>query len=259
MLDAARVSTAGRVSNCENAATSALCTAHLNGCHNKEHPLYHAQRQHCRRTCGLCMNHEAIIGLRPIIWLHVPKTGSSFATALTQFACDAQNKQDVIHTIKELGVETSCWNRRCGKGSFLRFTSGHHPLWGLHVSEPTETKKGALQVCDDQARVKGNQTRKGQCLNDLPRTITDQDLSHVVMMVREPKQRIVSGWKSNKHDCPWSHPCQANVHNYTQHAKNCMAQMLVGQNCGSTKPFTASVADLSSRVTRFGENLCALS
>jgi hypothetical protein len=131
------------------------------------------------------MNHAAITGLQPIVWLHIPKTGSSFATTLAQCACAAHNRQDVIHTIQEPGLETSCWNRRCGEGSFLRFNSAHMPLWGLHASESTETKEGALQVCDEW--VEGNQTREGQCPNGLPRTIADQDLSHVVMMAREPR------------------------------------------------------------------------
>lgn len=63
--------------------------------------------------------------LEPIFYVHVPKCGSSFATALAHLECG--DKIDEELTIKEPGP-TEKWNENCGDGSFSRFEMGHDPL-----------------------------------------------------------------------------------------------------------------------------------
>jgi hypothetical protein len=103
------------------------------------------------------------LAVEPMFYIHVPKCGSSFATALAHLACGDKIEEDM--TVREPGnppIGTETWNSKCGDGSFTRFDSGHVPL---------------------------------------PKTMSDDELSKVVMMVRSPKSRMSSAYIHNLHDC----------------------------------------------------------
>lgn len=161
--------------------------------------------------------------LLPLVWLHVPKTGSSFATTLAHFGCpkipadvkvkevtwkNPFNKSDIAMPFSQQYAITSwCPN------AFARFESGHAPVppWA--------------------------------------------QLEHVVTMFRDPKYRLVSGYFHNYHDCPhlrkrffcpgenlncnylfrtpmWRQ--MERLGEYHKCTSNCQAQMLTGNNCGVT-------------------------
>jgi len=151
--------------------------------------------------------------IEPIYYLHVPKCGSSFATAVAHLACG--DKIDRESTVDEPGnpvdhLATQKWNKKCGDGRFARFESGHEPL------DPT---------------------------------MSDESLSKVVMMVREPNARISSGYMHNLHDCfplqkkynikhqdaqPWQPDGELDpsiLEEYARCVHSCMTNMLIGHSC----------------------------
>lgn len=112
-----------------------------------------------RTISGLRINNLGVseADIKPIYYVHIPKAGSSFATAIAHLACG--NKIDEKDVVKEPG-RTEKWKRKCGEANIARFQSGHDPL-------------------EDGI-----------------------DLRTVVTLVRPAKQRIISGYMHNLHDCP---------------------------------------------------------
>lgn len=104
--------------------------------------------------------------LRRIFYLHVPKCGSSFATALVQYACPTFPKN---LTVREPSLLKFPTNRKMDyqhycDGRFKRFNSGHEPL--PKVATPLFFKE-----------------------------------NNVVTFVRNATERIISGFLHNFHDC----------------------------------------------------------
>jgi len=158
----------------------------------------------------------------PPYWLHVPKTGSSFATSIAHLVCGDRIPQDVI--VKEPVQFHHQWGGSCPKDKFLYFESGHGPL--------SETGSKMLK--------------------------------NVVVMVRDPTQRILSGYYARPeeplHDCPRlrqkyhckSHGrCDGDIKRagklitnpdvippveYAECVQNCATNMLTGSPCASTDP-----------------------
>lgn len=66
------------------------------------------------------------LDVRPIVYVHIPKCGSSFATLLVQYSCPDYPKnltvQEPTFFIQENDVDRLC------PGAFARFESGHAPL-----------------------------------------------------------------------------------------------------------------------------------
>jgi hypothetical protein len=129
--------------------------------------IHDASYDHDASGGGAGLDHDPTVqkrlAIEPMFYVHVPKCGSSFATALAHLACGDKIEKEM--TVREPGVPskgTEDWNSKCGEGSFARFDSGHVPL---------------------------------------PRTMSDQELNKVVMMVRSPKSRISSAYIHNLHDC----------------------------------------------------------
>lgn len=96
--------------------------------------------------------------VNPIYYLHVPDSGSGFATTIAHHACGDRIPQDTLVAEPEEFFEQ--WSGKCDQGNFGRFRSGHDPL---------------------DARM----------LN----------LSNVVVMMRDPSQRVLSGYYRNLQDC----------------------------------------------------------
>ena len=149
--------------------------------------------------------------IEPIFYLHVPKCGSSFATAIAHLGCgDKIDKKMRLEEPGKRGRATQEWNQKCGDGRFARFESGHAPLDEI---------------------------------------MSDQSLSKVVMMIREPKARISSGYIHNLHDCtplqekynikdqdgrhwqPKGAVDPAILGEYATCVHSCMTNMLIGRDC----------------------------
>eukprot|EP00971_Amphidinium_carterae_P136584 2706133-Amphidinium_carterae.1 len=88
---------------------------------------------------------------------------------------------------------TRFWQLLCGNDKFILLTGGHQPLW-----QPKGLKAFA-------ARYQRTKERKrlfvsyGHAFGTV-REVSDAYLSHVVTMIRDPRQRAVSGWYNGKHD-----------------------------------------------------------
>lgn len=99
--------------------------------------------------------------LLPVWWLHVPKCGTSFGTALIHLACGSHIGENESIDDYRFNQYTGDWTERCGKDKLWRF-GGHDPL---------------------------------------QRHMTTEKLGHVAAMFREPSQRAISGWYHDRHDC----------------------------------------------------------
>jgi len=66
-------------------------------------------------------------GLMPILWLHVPKTGSSFATTLAHFGCPSLPAELTTKEPARFQIKYPPWRYGC-ENSFQRFESGHAPV-----------------------------------------------------------------------------------------------------------------------------------
>jgi hypothetical protein len=97
--------------------------------------------------------------INPIYYIHVPLSGSSFATTVAHHACRGKLPQKVW--VREPTAFLKEWSPQCGESQFARFKSGHQPL----------------------------------------QDVREGDLSHVVMMMRDPTERVISGYYNDLHDC----------------------------------------------------------
>mmetsp|Transcript_28351 Transcript_28351/g.62775 ORF Transcript_28351/g.62775 Transcript_28351/m.62775 type:complete len:440 (+) Transcript_28351:67-1386(+) len=184
----------------------------------------------------------------PIIWLHVPKAGSMFETALVHYACEdrvppgyklleAMDLSIFRLKYRDWHIETnmSCtfngksfpqgsknqfpcstarWQAACGREKFYHFQSGHYPLWRL---------PGALPRSPGQAL--------GTPFGTIAK-VNDGHLSQVVVLLRDPPQRTVSGWLADKHSCTKA----TNIMDYQRCVSSCHTQMLIGVWCGFMEP-----------------------
>jgi hypothetical protein len=164
--------------------------------------------------------------INPIYYLHVPESGSGFATTLARHACGDELSQDVaVLDPSKLEEESTC-----NSSKFKRFVSGHDPL---DVRE-------------------------------------DADLAHVVMMVREPSQRVLSGYFNDLHACPdlrvkynchesgGAYTCDGDAANenggmvrdpeaippleYAKCVENCTSNMMTGRFCSDSGPVNVDQA-----------------
>jgi hypothetical protein len=164
---------------------------------------------------------ERAHAISPIYYLHVPESGSGFATTIAHHACGSTIPEDVV--VVEPRDFFKIWASSCNRSRFSRFQSGHDPLTG----------------------------------------VVDDDLGHAVVMLRNPSQRIISGYYNDMHDC-WDlrkkYKCKSSgqfkcegdtvaedgrsVRNpqaipppeYGQCVENCSANMLTGRACAETGP-----------------------
>mmetsp|Transcript_74528 Transcript_74528/g.197971 ORF Transcript_74528/g.197971 Transcript_74528/m.197971 type:complete len:316 (-) Transcript_74528:92-1039(-) len=174
-----------------------------------------------------CSGHASPGSILPAYWLHIPKTGSNFATTIVHTTCG-----DSIKPNKSFMSPRSFfrhYGRRCPEDKFLRFQSGHVPL-----------EQGRPEI-----------------------------LSHVVVMAREPRQRIISGYYAfpqalhscrrlqKAYHCKRGGQCDGALEkegrympnpdvipprDYGECVENCLANMLTGADCGSATPPNVSLA-----------------
>lgn len=160
--------------------------------------------------------------LLPLVWLHIPKTGSSFATTLAHFGCPGI---PASVTVKEV----SWLNRLNSSGDAVPFFTIYPPnVWCPHSFSRFESGHAPIRPWEKY--------------------------EHVVSMFRDPKRRLVSGYFHNFHDCPRlrrRHFCpeenckcahlysaqwwrqKERLHEYSNCVSGCQALMLTGRPCGA--------------------------
>jgi hypothetical protein len=163
--------------------------------------------------------------VEPIFYVHVPKAGSSFATSILHLACGDEVNEDV--TVRNPS-DFSDVVSSCGSRHISRFWGGHHPL-----------PKSFLE--------------------------DDEQLSKVVVMIRPARQRIISGYFNNLHDCfplqyklrvdenglPWKNARHRHIDpsilmKYAKCTERCAVNMLSGRQCSAK----GSHEDLPRAVSR---------
>jgi hypothetical protein len=186
----------------------------------KDIERYGVSRRECEETRSRA---ELIpeVDINPILYLHIPQSGSGFATTIAHHACGNDIPENVA--VQEPSLFFKAWEQKCSRSRFRRFRSGHDPF----VFENSD------------------------------------DLSHLVMMVRKPTQRVIAGYFDDLHDC-WDlrrkYGCrqsngngklvcdgdnvtqEGNMRNprvippieYGQCVENCTANLLTGRPCGSS-------------------------
>lgn len=197
----------------------------------------------------------APVDLKPLVYVHIPKCGSSFATVVAHYACGDRVPADL--TVREPGgaygwsstETTERWNAYCpqaGTPALASFANGHAPL------------------------------------------SPDVDPRHAVAMFREPRTRVLSGYfhytpeldaetggSGRLHDCPRmrsryclgdscdgdkvtdsgrrvTNPAVVPLDEYGACVGACMTNMLNGRGCGDPQRADGDIAAARAKVRRFG-------
>lgn len=156
----------------------------------------------------------------PIFYLHVPGTGSGFATTIAHHACAGRIHENV--SVLEPRDFLSEWNSVCDHSNFLRFHSGHEPLNDIVESEIEHV---VMMVRKPSQRIlsryySGLQDcwylrRKHECKTS---NVTDQTKCN--------------GDIQTEHGFYLRDPATILPVEYGQCVENCTANMLTGRSCG---------------------------
>mmetsp|Transcript_26139 Transcript_26139/g.60377 ORF Transcript_26139/g.60377 Transcript_26139/m.60377 type:complete len:408 (+) Transcript_26139:72-1295(+) len=196
--------------------------------------------------------------LGPIIWLHLPKCGSQFATTLAHFACGDKFSGQLPYGLQlynvydEYGLNMS--------SCYIDGMVHNSTKWRLSQTLKGDPNDDRSKVCATAAwqEVCGTDKfylfrarhqplwrptldtheRKVTYLGTVPLTsagggfgaisnVSDDHLRHVVTMLRAPAQRVVSGWIDGKHDCRSA----TTQDRYQRCVSSCQTFMIVGAHC----------------------------
>lgn len=145
----------------------------------------------------------------PVAWVHVPKTGTSFLNALLPNLCEPP-----IHHLDENathgGVQHAFWKTR------------------MHLSQCNFTSAPQF--------AKGYSSPPGHMAYG---KYAEQHAGHGVMLLRQPEQRIISGWHHDWHSYKpysWYSPRHPDLPTYASAVEGCTVRMLTrrsdGEACG---------------------------
>ena len=178
---------------------------------------------------SLCWrNAERSTELRNVSWLHIPKTGSTFARLIFRAACGVVPANHSHELFTEASAMHPIIALAC-PGAFRYFASWHTPL-----------SQAAAEECGTHQR-------------------------HCVSVVRAPAERVESGFYHAMHDCTWlqqAHGLSESGLNRTFYATfadetpklyahcvgGCSSRMLTGRPCGRCRP--DAVSDVEGCIRR---------
>jgi len=169
---------------------------------------------------------EQRLAVSKMAWLHIPKTGTSFVNTLASFACPA--------------LPDSC-----------QVNPPLHSFW-----ETPERNCEPNKYCDPHFKIctkKSVHEPLGKGCND----ITD---GQFVTLLRQPEQRIISGYHHGLHDFHGQTEYGSHVENkpvsideYARGVAGCAVRMMIGRTCGARNGNFGSVT--TSHVERAIDNL----
>ena len=166
--------------------------------------------------------------LRNVSWLHIPKTGSTFARLIFRAACGVVPANRSHELFTEASAMHPIIALAC-PGAFRYFASWHTPL-----------SQAAAEECGTHQR-------------------------HCVSVLRAPAERVESGFYHAMHDCTWlqqAHGLSESGLNRTFYATfadetpklyahcvgGCSSRMLTGRPCGRCRP--DAVSDVEGCIRR---------
>ena len=182
-----------------------------------------------RWNTALCWRNAArSTELRNVSWLHIPKTGSTFARLIFRAACGVVPANRSHELFTEASAMHPIIALAC-PGAFRYFASWHTPL-----------SQAAADECGTHQR-------------------------HCVSVVRAPAERVESGFYHAMHDCTWlqqAHGLSESGLNRTFYATfadetpklyahcvgGCSSRMLTGRPCGRCRP--DAVSDVEGCIRR---------
>lgn len=179
---------------------------------------------------------------RPVAWVHIPKTGTSFINAVMSEACDDNWRFWLGRELERLFWARARLSRGCAGGltssvdtarkeSAFRATAGGLPMpdpHGWYRSPPGHTGFGRFAV------------------TNAPLAVT---------VLRQPEQRLLSGYHANTHG--WREPQQRGLTPllYAQKLQGCQVRFLTraGDQCSSRDqpPDTSEVEQALRTLERF--------
>ena len=167
---------------------------------------------------------KARTGNSGLVFLHIPKAGTSFVNTLFAFGCRYNDSRALLHLFNEWRQGNDQESKRwCHPTAFARLKGGHYPL------QSAEARNG-----------------------------------RAVGMFRRPSKRLASGFAHDFHDCPqpMQHALNLNctdtsrtasacaelvgdlptaVRHYSRCVGGCMTRMLTGSSCGRNSTLTATM------------------
>mmetsp|Transcript_2409 Transcript_2409/g.8671 ORF Transcript_2409/g.8671 Transcript_2409/m.8671 type:complete len:577 (-) Transcript_2409:1013-2743(-) len=199
--------------------------------------------------------------LPPLRWLHIPKTGTSFAMTIFHVACQ---------------FALPPW-------ASIRYSESHPPLQGVLVPffhacypsvfpkkcpglTPTTARRSTGHVAAQPEEMDALGIDPGIPLDELKksreRMLADNKAGHVLMLtiIRDPYERLVSGYMYNMHDCPHCHKRNTTLDDYaSMHLRDpegwgpagCVTKMLVGRICHEEYPTEKEVEQAKKFVSEF--------
>lgn len=133
-------------------------------------------------------------------WLHIPKTGTSFANSLVSWACSDIAEDDAVdQTYSD------------DSGAFL---------WGFMEAHPGKCLEG-FEMCGGHAPISDDVD--DNC-NSWP-----AKRGNFIAMFRQPEQRMISGFHQNCHDVDGN---EHSLHHYSRMVAGCGVKMMNGNLCG---------------------------
>lgn len=185
-----------------------------------------------RNSCYKCpeIDRDTSRDDKPIRWLHIPKTGTSFSASIVQLGCPTIPGWAEIRT-KSMTVSDAKEEFGADYKNMQMSRSINVPYFATCFPNiiPAE--------CNIDGILTGHRPLSKY-------TMSHMDEARVFSIFRDPVDRIISGFHYDQHDCP---SCK---NNYTvlqyasEHTKHplshgpagCMTKMLVGRDCGSEYP-----------------------
>jgi len=158
------------------------------------------------RSAGTAEGNVSILDPAKLAWLHIPKTGTSFANTLVSWACRGLDEEDVVD---ESYSDAS--------GAFIPAFMDRHQ-----------------SQCDSKFKLRGGHIPilKGTANG------WDGHKGYFVSMFRQAEQRIVSGYFNDLHDVQNK---SLSMREYAAHVSGCSVRMVLGHECGAQIDVTTAM------------------
>eukprot|EP00401_Gymnodinium_catenatum_P071437 CAMPEP_0117484194 /NCGR_PEP_ID=MMETSP0784-20121206/14335_1 /TAXON_ID=39447 /ORGANISM="" /LENGTH=1498 /DNA_ID=CAMNT_0005278765 /DNA_START=42 /DNA_END=4538 /DNA_ORIENTATION=+ len=184
-----------------------------------------------------------LLNASKLAWLHVPKTGTSFANVLVTWGCPGLTDADAItdepDSQRQVYVPDfmATHSDRCAPG--FKLVGGHTPIDG-------ELRFGDWPWDRRSARVTGRAQAFEWGLHR----------GHWVTMFRQPEQRILSGFFHGNHDVEGNNHT---LREYSRMVAGCSVKMLNGYMCGHDVSITDAMVSTALRRLKEGFAFVGLS
>lgn len=175
---------------------------------------------------GMLLLAEGVVLRRPVAFLHIPKTGTSFLNAVMSLACDAGWPHTLGRELEHLFWSRNSMNRGCAGG----FTS----------SKSTPQKLAAFRatVGDAFLAPRDNGWYRSPPGHAGFGPWAEANAPLAVTLLRQPEQRLLSGFYAGKHGWHGERNRNPTPRVYAEKLQGCQVRYLTrgGEQCNSRQP-----------------------